>query len=148
MEKFSDQVWAWWMQDEFKKILSLCELCTGLSFLASSANDQSATIPYCPACEVWIEKILPVNDFLNEIREPSYIQLRLSLELIFHRCNSLSHDAFHCGDWNIFSNTEWEPVRAAARQALDLIGWSEFKDEKERFELDCRQKLYPHLYKT
>lgn len=148
MEKISTQVWTWWMHDEFKKILVLCELCTGLSFLASSASDQSLTIPHCPACEVWSDKILPVKDFLNEIHEPLEIQLQHSLELIWDGCNSLSDDAFHCGDWEIFSHVEWEPIRAAANLALDLIGWMELKNEKDQLELNSRQKLYPHLYKN
>lgn len=59
--EFSTTVWEWHGQDEYKRILAVCEAIPALTFLAMSADEQRNAIPYCPACEAWSETMLPLN---------------------------------------------------------------------------------------
>ena len=63
--EFSTTVWGWYAEDEYKKLLSFCELCSGLEFLAVEAEAQSISTPSCPGCEVWNEKMLCIQEFID-----------------------------------------------------------------------------------
>ncbi len=146
-EKLSIQIWVWYLADEFKPVLELCILCKALEFLSSEAVEQSLLIPYCPACEVWSDMMLPLNDFLEKFPERLDSETRLKAEHLWNTCNELSEVALHCDDWSIFHNPEWNRVRSEAREILNDVDWYNFQNDADDLMLKCRKSLYPHRYK-
>lgn len=147
-EKLSIQIWIWYLADEFKAVLELCSLCKALEFLSLEAAEQSSTIPYCPACEVWSDMMLPLNDFLEKFPEKIDPTILGKVEHLWKTCNELSELAFHCDDFEIFQNPEWPPIRSKAREILNEVDWVNFKNDADDLMLKCRMSLYPHMYKN
>ncbi|WP_192560498.1 hypothetical protein [Pseudomonas allokribbensis] len=118
---FSTTLWEWYAQDEHKRVLSVCEAIEGLTVLASSADVQRNTIPDCPACEVWSASMLPVNEVLTVCGSAMPHDVRAQLQQVWALCDSLPEAAFLCHDQEIFYRIEWQAIRHAAAQALELI---------------------------
>lgn len=140
--EFSTKVWNWYAEDEYEKLLLFCQLCSGLEFLAMEAAEQSSSIPYCPACEVWSDKILRIYDFENNFGNSLPASIKAQLSLLFELCDNLSSEAFHCDDQLIFHNQEWEAVRQASRDVMSSISWSTLKAYAAEFEGRSRNILY------
>jgi hypothetical protein len=139
---FSANVWNWYAENEYEKLLSFLQLCAGLEFLALEAPDQIASIPYCPACEVWSEKILRIKFFIDDYESAITPQLKKELISVFELCNNLSSDAFHCGDQHIFNHGEWTSIRLAAINSLDSLEWNALKPYAAEFEGRAKNVLY------
>ncbi|STQ89306.1 hypothetical protein [Iodobacter fluviatilis] len=146
-EKLSIQIWVWYLADEFKPVLELCVLCQALEFLSLEAVEQSSTIAYCPACEVWSDMMLPLNNFLENFPERLTQEMRIKIERLWNICNELSEVAFHCDDYEIFHNQEWNQVRSEAREILSVVDWQNVKNDADDLMLKCRMSLYPYMYK-
>jgi hypothetical protein len=139
---FSANVWNWYAENEYVKLLSFLQLCSGLEFLALEAPDQIASIPYCPACEVWSEKILRIKFFIDDYESAITIQLKEELISVFELCNNLSNDAFHCDDQYIFNHDEWKCIRLAATNALESLEWNFLKPYAAEFEGRAKNVLF------
>jgi len=138
---FPDRLWEWYGQDEFKRVLAICEVLPALGFLAEPAEVQNDTAPYCPGCETWSEMMLPVQEALDVIGNAMPKDVRAALETVWTLCNDLSEDAFHCGNEHIFIHEEWQSVREAAAQALDLLGATELAPYLDELTRDCRNTI-------
>ncbi|MCG7373616.1 hypothetical protein MHL40_13180 [Pseudomonas luteola] len=145
--EFSSRVWDWYAEDEYKKLLSFCELCSGLEFLAMEAEAQSLSTPNCPGCEVWYEKMVCIQKFIDDLGCLLPTSIKTQLLLLFQLCKDLSNEAYHCNDQFMFYHQEWEPVRQVARGALNSIGWSDLKSYIPEFEGRSRNALYGVPYK-
>ena len=139
---FSARVWNWYADDEYEKLLSFLQLCYGLEFLSLEAKKQSESIPYCPACEVWSEKILRIKDFVGDYENDIPADLKNELLSIFESCDNLSSDAFHCDDQFMFSHNEWSSIRSAAINCLARIEWRTLQEYAHEFEGRARNVLY------
>jgi len=139
---FSARVWNWYADDEYEKLLSFLQLCYGLEFLALEEKQQSESIPYCPACEVWSEKILRIKDFADDYGNDIPADIKNELLSIFESCDNLSSDAFHCDDQFMFSHNEWASIRSAAINCLSRIEWCTLQTYAHEFEGRVRNILY------
>jgi hypothetical protein len=74
---FSTALWEWYGQDEYKRVLAVCEAIPALESLAMTSDLQQRTIPDYPACEAWSEIILPLNEVLLINALPAEIKTRL-----------------------------------------------------------------------
>lgn len=146
-DQISLDLWGWYAVDEFEPVLKVCELAKALEFLSLPALEQSTLIPYCPACETWSEMMLPIDDFLKSFSEPISASLREKLEAMWVICNSLSQPAFHCDDYDIFENPEWEPLRMRAIEVLQMLDWSTLQNQIDELMIECRKALFPQFYK-
>ncbi|VXC06085.1 conserved hypothetical protein [Pseudomonas sp. 8BK] len=144
---FSARVWNWYADDEYEKLLSFLQLCYGLEFLALEAKQQSESIPYCPACEVWSEKMLRIKDFADNYGNDIPVDIKNELLSIFESCDNLSSDAFHCDDQFMFSHNEWASIRNAAINCLARIEWCTLQAYAPEFEGRARNVLYGVPYK-
>lgn len=59
------QFWGLYATGELKRVQQFCELGKALELLASNSADQAASIPDCPACEIWAAGFLPVHQFID-----------------------------------------------------------------------------------
>lgn len=134
---FSATLWEWYGQDEYKRVLAVCEVIPALGFLAKSADEQRGAIPYCPACEAWSVTMLPVNEALTICGRVMPEAVRTRLQDVWRLCNSLPETAFHCGDWLIFDQEQWQPLREAAQQALESIDAVSIAPFLDELMLDC-----------
>ncbi|WP_095131804.1 hypothetical protein [Pseudomonas sp. Irchel s3h14] len=139
--EFSTTLWEWYGQDEYKRVLAVCEAIPGLTFLAMNADAQRDAIPYCPACEAWSETMLPLNEALTVCGAAMPCEVRTGLQQVWDLCNSLPETAFHCDDWWIFDQYEWQPLREAAEQALDLVEAVKIAPYLDELILDCRNAV-------
>ncbi|SDH97329.1 hypothetical protein SAMN05216588_109172 [Pseudomonas flavescens] len=144
--EFSTTIWEWYADDEYKKLLSFCELCSGLEFLAMEPEAQSSSTPSCPGCEVWYEKMLCIQQFVDDFGRALPASSNTQLKLLFELCENLSDEAYHCNDQFMFHHKEWECVRHASRVALDGLGWSKLKAYIPEFEGRSRNVLYGVAY--
>lgn len=135
---FPDRLWEWYGQDEYKRILAVCLAIPALDFLAATAEVQRYSIPSCPACETWSEKMLPVNEVLEVAGKALPMDVRAALEKVWQLSNDLSEAAFHCGNQHMFTHEEWQPLRDAAAHALDLLGAKALAPHLDELTLDCR----------
>ncbi|VVP66112.1 hypothetical protein [Pseudomonas fluorescens] len=135
---FSTTLWEWYGQDEYQRVLVVCEAIPALEFLALTSDKQQRTIPDCPACEVWSEMILPLNEVLSVCGSALPEVIKARLQGICERCNSLTEAAFHCHDQLIFDHDEWRPIRMAAAELLDLMESLEINPFLDDLQLDCR----------
>lgn len=135
---FSTTLWEWYGQDEYKRILAVCEAVPALEFLALTSDMQQKTIPDCPACETWSQMILPLNEVLSVCGNALPVQIDTRLRGIWERCNSLTEVAFHCHDRLIFDHDEWRPIRTASAELLDLMALSDIDPFLDDLLLDCR----------
>lgn len=138
---FYTHLWQWYGQDEYQKVLSVCEAIPALTFLAMSPDEQRNAIPYCPACETWSEVMLPLNEAITICGTAMPAEARSELEKVWGLCNALSEDAFHCDDWWIFDHTEWQPLRTAAEQALAVLEADQLRPYLDEVTLDCRNAV-------
>ncbi|WP_259696436.1 hypothetical protein [Pseudomonas brassicacearum] len=138
MMGFSTTLWEWYGQDEYKRVLAVCEAIPALEFLALTSDMQQKTIPDCPACEAWSEMILPLNEVLSICGSALPAQINTRLQDIWERCNSLTEAAFHCHDQLIFDHDEWRPIRTASSELLDLMESLEINPFLDDLLLDCR----------
>lgn len=53
--------------------------------------------------------------------------------------NGLSDTALRCEDRAIFSNFEWDSVRAEASKALVMMGWESLKAYADELLRECRE---------
>jgi hypothetical protein len=146
-DKLCLEMWSWYAVDEFKPVLQVCELATAVKFLGQPAEQQSASIPYCPACETWSEMMLPINDFLCSFTEPIADVLRSHLERLWELCNALDGSAFRCDDFEIFKDAQWVPLHAEAAVTLDIMGWEFLEPHVDDVMLKSRRELYPSAFK-
>tara|TARA_Y100000588_G_scaffold371694_1_gene443344 strand:- start:463 stop:915 length:453 start_codon:yes stop_codon:yes gene_type:complete len=140
--EFTTTIWDWYAEDEYKNLLSFCELCSGLEFLSMEAKSQSVSTPSCPGCEVWNEKMLCIQEFIDDFGQLLPTSLKIKLRLLFELCKNLSDEAYHCNDQFMFYHQEWEPIRQASRDALYSIGWHDLKNYISEFEGRSRNALY------
>lgn len=134
---FSTTLWEWYGQDEYKRVLAVCEAIPALEFLALTSVLQQKTIPDCPACEAWSAMILPLNEVLSICGSALPAQIKTRLQDIWALCNSLTEAAFHCHDPLIFDHHEWQPIRTAAAELLDLMESLEITPFLDDLLLDC-----------
>jgi hypothetical protein len=140
--EFSTTVWGWYAEDEYEKLLSFCQLCSGLEFLAMEAEAQSLSTPSCPGCEIWPGKMLCIQEFIDDVGSSLPANIKTKLRFLFELCNDLSEEAYHCNDQFMFSHQEWGPIRQASRDALNGICWSDLKKFIPEFEGRSRSALY------
>ncbi len=138
---FSTTLWEWYGQDEYKRILAVCEAIPALQFLALTPDLQRSAIPYCPACEAWSEMMLPLNEVLSICGNALPTEIRTRLQGIWELCNSLTKAAFHCDDWFIFDHDEWWPIRTAAEELVGLMELLEINPFLNDLLLDCRNAV-------
>ncbi|MPQ71642.1 MULTISPECIES: hypothetical protein [unclassified Pseudomonas] len=138
---FSTTLWEWYGQDEYERVLVLCEAIPALEFLALTADLQQRAIPDCPACEVWSEMMLPLNEVLSTCGSVLPEQIRTCLERLWKLCNGLTEVAFHCHDRLMFDHDEWWPIRTAAQELLDLIESLEINPFLDDLLLGCRNAV-------
>ena len=139
---FSDHFWTWYATDEYELVLEACQLMKALDFLQAPASEQSSQIPYCPACETWSEMMLPVSAFLEKVPD-DLRSLKRGLSTVWVMCNELPVPAFRCDDYEMFSNPAWEPLRSAAAETLQSVGWDNLQTRADDLIFECRQKLFP-----
>jgi hypothetical protein len=144
--EFPTTVWDWYAEDEYKNLLSFCELCSGLEFLAMEAEAQSISTPSCPGCEVWNEKMLCIQEFIDSLGNSLPEKIKIKLGLLFELCKKLSDEAYHCNDQFMFYHQEWEPLRQASRDALSSLGWHDLKNYIPEFEGRSRSVLFSVPY--
>jgi hypothetical protein len=147
-DKLCLELWTWYACDEFRPVLQVCELSKALEFLSRTAQEQSTTIPYCPACETWSEMMLPIRDFLDKFSENLEHTVREKLERLWERCNSLDGAAFRCDDFNMFDSPQWQPIRTEAADLLQAIGWEILVEHIDELMLVSRKALYPYAFKS
>lgn len=138
---FSATLWEWYGQDEYKRVLVVCEAIPALHFLALTPDSQRSAIPYCPACEAWSEMMLPLNEVLSICGNALPTEIRTQLQGIWELCNSLTEAAFHCDDWFIFDHDEWWPIRTAAEELVGLMELLEINPFLDDLLLDCRNAV-------
>ncbi|PQP06417.1 hypothetical protein C5612_01240 [Pseudomonas frederiksbergensis] len=138
---FSTTLWEWYGQDEYKRVLAVCEAIPALQFLALTPDLQRRAIPYCPACEAWSEMMLPLNEVLSICGNALPTEIRKRLQGIWELCNSLTEAAFHCDDWFIFDHDEWWPIRTAAVELVGLMELLEINPFLDDLLLDCRNAV-------
>ena len=139
---FSTTLWGWFGQEEYKRVLAVCEAIPALEFLAMGADEQREAIPYCPACEAWSMTMLPLSEALTVCGTTMPSEVRSQLQHLWLLCNDLSEDAFHCDDWFIFDHSEWHPLRDVANELLRLMGLLEIKPYLDDLTVDCRKEVY------
>ncbi|WP_434568825.1 hypothetical protein [Pseudomonas sp. Z3-8] len=137
MMGFSTTLWEWYGQDEYKRVVAVCEAIPALEFLALTSDMQQETIPECPACEAWSGMILPLSEVLSICGSVLPEEIKTRLQGIWKRCNSLTEAAFHCHDRLIFDHDEWQPIRTAAIELLDLMDSLAIKPFLDDLLLDC-----------
>ncbi|WP_256674798.1 hypothetical protein [Pseudomonas sp. LD120] len=49
----ASNIWTWYGQDEYRRIILLAELGLALEFLALDAERQRAEISCCAECNLW-----------------------------------------------------------------------------------------------
>ncbi len=135
---FSATLWAWYGQDEHKRVLAVCEAILALEFLALTADKQQTTIPDCPACEAWSGMVLPLNEALAICSSHLPVNVKTGLQNIWELCINLSEAAFHCNDRTIFDHSEWSLIRTAAGELLGLMEAPEIHPFMDELLLDCR----------
>ena len=140
--EFSTTVWGWYAEDEYESLLSFCQLCSGLEFLAMEAEAQSLSTPSCPGCEVWPGKMLCIQEFIDDVGNSLPTNIKTKLRLLLELCKGLSDEAYHCNDQFMFFHQEWEPIRQASRDALNVIGWNDLKNFIPEFEGRGRSARY------
>lgn len=135
---FSTILWEWYGQDEYKRILAVCDAIPALEFLALNSDMQQTIIPDCPACETWSMMILPLNEVFLACGSALPAQINIRLRDIWERCNSLTEAAFHCHDRLIFDHDEWRSIRTASAELLDLMELGNISPFLDDLQLDCR----------
>jgi len=142
-EDFSLHLWTWYATDEYALVFKACGWMKALHFLHLPAAVQSSQIPYCPACETWSEMMLPVAEFLEHL--PANLPfLAKDLNAVWLLCNELPEEAFRCDDFEMFYAPASEPLRSAAAQVLQRLGWEHLQTQIDDLESECRQKLFRH----
>ncbi|WP_123599215.1 hypothetical protein [Pseudomonas frederiksbergensis] len=138
MMGFSTTLWEWYGQDDYKRVLAVCEAIPALEFLALTSDMQQKTIPDCPACETWSQMIFPLDEVLSVCGSALPAQINSRLRDIWERCNSLSEAALQCHDRLIFDHDEWRPIRTASAELLDLMELLDINPFLDDLLLDCR----------
>ena len=135
------QFWGLYVTGEFKLVQQFCELGKALESLGSTATEQESSIPDCPACEIWFSAFCPVQKFVENFPESLPSNFEKGLQHIFALGNGLSEAALRCGDRSIFSNPEWEPIRAEANEVLAMMGWESLKTYINDLLQECRRSI-------
>lgn len=135
------QFWGLYATGEFKLVQQFCELGKALESLGSTATEQESSIPDCPACEIWFSAFCPVQKFVENFPESLPSNFEKGLQHIFALGNGLSEAALRCGDRSIFSNPEWEPIRAEANEVLAMMGWESLKTYINDLLQECRRAI-------
>lgn len=127
-EKLSSLLWTRYGAEQWPLLLEVIELGTALEFLSLDSEAQGQAVPTCQACEAWYGHVVPIKSAMQSQHLVDVDGLAELLEAIWTRCNDLDDQAFHCDDHEIFRHEAWEPIRASARAALDLIEWPALRE--------------------
>lgn len=141
-EDFHGQLWTWYATDEYDQVFEACGWMRAIHFLQLPAAEQSARIPYCPACETWSDMMVPVQRALENL-PPGVPQLEQQLHALWGLCHDLPESAMRCGDFDLFKDPAWMPLRSAAAEALRLMGWEFLEAQIDELERECGEKLFP-----
>jgi hypothetical protein len=87
--------------------------------------------------------MLPVLDFLEHL-PADFPFLEKNLNAVWLLCNALPGSAFRCDDFEIFHDPAWVPLRSAAAEALQCLGWESLQTQVDDLVRECRQKLVLH----
>jgi hypothetical protein len=140
-EKIASNIWTWYGQDEYRKVILVGELCPALEFLALEAAVQESAISCCLECSFDDDVTRYIDAFLRDYIGPLTPQLRQELEGLQARYYHLSDAALLFREGERFTQDEWQVMRVGARNALDMIGWEDVKEHMGSLTDDCGAQL-------
>ncbi|MFJ7142522.1 hypothetical protein [Pseudomonas protegens] len=138
----ASNIWTWYGQDEYRKIILLGELGVALEFLALEAGRQREEIGCCAECNLWSDYLEYLDGFVKHFPANLAPHLLSHLQTLLRDCEALCREAYGITlEDNGFKHPQWQPVREGAREALALLGWSEVREHMPVLTEDCRAAL-------
>lgn len=138
----ASNIWTWYGQDEYRRIILLAELGLALEFLALDAERQRAEISCCAECNLWSDYLDGLDGFVKHFPACLAPALQQRLHILLGSCEALCWEAYvGTPENNGFEHPQWQPLREQARQVLDLLGWQTVREHINELAQDCRAAL-------
>ncbi|BAQ74159.1 MULTISPECIES: hypothetical protein [Pseudomonas] len=138
----ASNVWTWYGQDEYRKIILLGELGPALEFLASEADRQRTEVGCCAECGLWSNHLDYLEGFVKHF--PAYLAptLHPRLQALLSGCEALCREAYGVTlEDNGFKHPQWLPLRQEARELLGMLGWQDVREHMPELIEECRASL-------
>lgn len=141
-EKLATNIWTWYGQDQYRWLILLGELGPALEFLAMDADQQRVEIGCCAECNLWSDQLDYLERFVRDFPARLDPALHQHLQALLTACEGLSPEAYGMTlEDNGFEHRQWQPLRQAAQQALEDLGWPEAREHMPELVADCRAAL-------
>ncbi|NBF06009.1 hypothetical protein GV819_27330 [Pseudomonas sp. Fl5BN2] len=138
----ASNIWTWYGQEQYSKIILVGELGPALEFLALEADQQRVAIGCCAECNLWSHHLDYLQHFVQHFPAHLAPQLHLRLQALLQACETLCRQAYGVTlEDNGFEHGQWQPLRQGAREALEMLGWPEVQKHMAELTEDCRAAL-------
>ncbi|MGC5700846.1 hypothetical protein J4P02_11670 [Pseudomonas sp. NFXW11] len=135
-------IWTWYGQDQYRWIVLVAELGPVLEFLAATAQRQRVDIGCCAECNLWSEQLEYLERFVQQFPPRLAPLLHSKLQALLSGGEALSREAYGMTlEDNGFEHPQWQPLREGAREALELLGWSQVREDIGELAEECRAAL-------
>ncbi len=138
----ASNIWNWYGQDDYRKIILVGELGPALEFLALEADRQRLEIGCCAECNLWSDHLDYLDGFVQ--RFPAHLapHLHQRLQVLLSGCEALHREAYGMTlEDSGFEHPQWRPLREGAREALEILGWPQVREHMPELTEECRVAL-------
>lgn len=138
----ASNVWTWYGQDEYRRIILLGELGVALEFLALDAKRQRVEVGCCAECNLWSGYLDYLAGFVKQFPLHLAPHLLPRLQALLSGCEALCREAYGLTlEDNGFEHPQWRSLREGAREALEILGWSQVREHMPELTEECRVAL-------
>ncbi|WP_373542497.1 hypothetical protein [Chamaesiphon sp.] len=121
---FTSVIWAWDLEDEAKKIDSICAMGEILTVFALSPIAQKESVSDCVFCELFFPFTSAYNAILSaEVLIYAPLDFQASLSEILNILENLDESESECWNRNVVDGIGWAKIRTISIQALIQMEW-------------------------
>ena len=132
---FTSVIWAWDLEDEAKKIDSICAMGEILTVFALSPIAEKESVSDCVFCGLFFAFTSAYDAILSaEVFIHAPLDFQASLSEILNVLENLDKSEAECWNRNIVDGIGWAKIRTTSIQALIQMEWDSLISYREHLD--------------